>query len=697
MFNFLKKDQLSESEIYFGLVLKENEGIGMILKVDKRSKRLSVIKEHKIAFTDGWERLTEDVDQTLYELEKVTKTQTKKIIFFLYSHLIDQKSKKIEKPYLDKIKKITENLDLKAVGFIEYHEAIALYLEKKEEAPLTSIIIELDKPVITLFVYKGGELFFSESIAKTENLVSDMEILMSKINGEIILPSRIILYDSTRLISESEKIMAHKWDERLFIQIPRVEIMSADHLLQALIEAFSAQVFDDAQIEEVLEKDDSDLMGFIVSQDINDIKNAPQTKTIVEPSNPMIAPPNIILDSIAKRIKGVVINLKSMSGRLGQKKIYLLMSIAVIGIMIVLFCSSLYFFHTGSVTLFFDEVSEAKEFRIKGHLTNSGIVEGISIEEQSKTVEISDNIDTSGEKIIGEKASGIVAVYNKEKNEKTLKKGSVLVSTNGIKFALDDDIKVASASESLTSEGNILTVTGKNKVQITAADIGSKANLKKGEKLKIEDFSENIVFALVETDLTGGSEKSIKTVSKDDIAKLKEKINKKAVTENKISTPQDVNKKIINSLTSVTSILDTYSHEVGEEANSISLKTKVKLVFYVFNEEDLKKVIVNSLKSSISDDYEIISTNLAYSITSAKKEEGRFTFYLKTTAKLAKKIDKERLIESLLGTSVEESKSRLKENQKIKKIDINIQSPIPILQSRMPFFKEHIKISVKSI
>ena len=689
MLNFFKKKQSGVTEIYFGLILKEGEGTGMLFTVDKVQKRLSVLKEKKIIYTDGWERLTEDVDQALYEMEKDAGVHTKKIIFFLYSHLIDQKTKKITKPYLEKIKKITDNLDLKAVGFIEFHEAIAMYLEKKEESPLTSIIIELDKPVITLFIYKGGELFFSESIAKTEDLIADMETIMSKLQGEIILPSRIILYDSVKLMPQSEKIMAHKWDDRLFIQIPRVEIMSQEELSQSLIEAFSAQIFSDVDMEVIPEQKESDLMGFIVGSDIGDVKPPVEARQVVE----TVETPSSYTPSIKELVK----NIKLPTFKLGQRKLLFITSTAVILILLTTLGTSLYFFHSGVIIVYLDSVVEEKEFRVKGHMANSGSDSGISIKQQSKSIEISDSMATTGEKQIGEKAGGTLLIYNKEKNEKILKKGSTLVTSSGIKFLLDGEVKVASASESLTGEGNILTVTGKSKAQVTASEIGSKANLKKGEKLKVEEYSENIVFATVDANFTGGSEKTIKTVSKIDIDTLKKNIDKKAINDRKITVSDIANDKVIKQLTELTVEDEKYDHEIGEEADNISLKSKVKLVFYTFNEDDLKKVIVSSLKKSISSDHEIVSSNLNYSIDGAKKDNDQFTLNLKTTAKIAKKIDKDRLISQLVGISNEDAKSRIRNNQDIKKIEIKIETPLPYLQSRTPFFKNHIVLEVKGI
>ena len=57
-----------KDDTYLGLFLKEEEGIALILT---RQQGKIVIKEKEIfQYTNGWENLTEDVDEALYKLEK---------------------------------------------------------------------------------------------------------------------------------------------------------------------------------------------------------------------------------------------------------------------------------------------------------------------------------------------------------------------------------------------------------------------------------------------------------------------------------------------------------------------------------------------------------------------------------------------------------------------------------------------------
>ena len=116
-------------EFYLGIFLKEDQGIAMIFLME--NGRLELVDREKFAYTNGWESLTNDVDEALYKLEKNLEVEIKKTIIFVYSHLVDEKIGDIKSVYLQKIKQLTKALDLKPMGYIECFEAISFYLQNE--------------------------------------------------------------------------------------------------------------------------------------------------------------------------------------------------------------------------------------------------------------------------------------------------------------------------------------------------------------------------------------------------------------------------------------------------------------------------------------------------------------------------------------------------------------------------------------
>ena len=164
-----------QKEYFFGLLLKENKGIGYIISGEH--KRLSLVAKKEFVFSNGWENLSENVDEILFKLENETKCRIEKTIFFLFSHLVDDKTKEIRRPQLQKIKELTKNLEIKPIGYIECFEAVSDYLQRQEGMPLTSILIELDDKSVDVFVYKGGHKIHNYVVSRTDNIVDDLEVV----------------------------------------------------------------------------------------------------------------------------------------------------------------------------------------------------------------------------------------------------------------------------------------------------------------------------------------------------------------------------------------------------------------------------------------------------------------------------------------------------------------------------------------
>src|SRR3989338_5718741 len=100
---FFKRNR-QKQDAFFGLFLKEQEGVGILM--EKRNSKLALIEEEKFTYTNGWNNLAEDVDQVILKLEQKENVTIQDAIFFLYSHLVDDKSKEVKKEYFGKIKEL---------------------------------------------------------------------------------------------------------------------------------------------------------------------------------------------------------------------------------------------------------------------------------------------------------------------------------------------------------------------------------------------------------------------------------------------------------------------------------------------------------------------------------------------------------------------------------------------------------------
>lgn len=713
MFDIFKKPKrtVAKKEYYLGLILKEDGGTAIIMAVDAAAKKIVNLDEKGFKYSSAWERIIEDVDETLFELEEKNKIKVKKVIFFLYSHLVDQKNKEIKKPYKDRIKAVSKELELEPLGFIEYHEAISTYLGSREEVHLTSIIIELDKPSVAVFVYKSGALIFSNTSAKTADLAADLESIFNTIKGDIILPSRMILYDSSTLESESEKIISHRWSDNLFIQIPRVEIMPDHDLKSALIYTVSQQLFEKEE-SKIIEKTEDEDLGFVVGADIKETmsKTSPDPDpTLIEPEeivaqekkteteekfitdSPIKTPLSERLTAFYKPIFNKLINLFSRF-RVKSKAAPLI----ILGLFLII--SGLYFIayslHKADVTVFFKGEREKKQIEVKGIVNGSSDKNILNIQKNEDSTDQEDSIDTTGKKTVGEKAKGEVTIHNWDSADKTFKKNTIFLSSSGIKFSLDSEVKVPAASE--VSVG--VKQTGKTKATLSAVEIGPDGNIDKNQKLKIEDFSTNVYFAQPTEAFSGGSKKDLQTASKDDLKKLKEKVVEKVKKEeDKILANKAGGAKIIDPLTRIDIIEEKYSKEVGEEGKNVNLKAKAKIVFFTFQDRDMKKIVLVEFADLIPKTHQVLAKDISFKINEAKIKDRDVDLSVAANATSILKIDSDKILSDIAGKDTNKVEDLVKEKYKSAGFEAKVKTPIPFLNSRLPFFKKNISLRVDSL
>lgn len=677
--NFLKifsKKNKESDEVYAGLFLKESEGAVHFIHVNEGGYH--ILAKKKFAYSNGWDNIVEDIDQAMYSLETHTKHAPQKAIFFIYSHLIDQKIKEIKSPFREKIKLLVKNLDFSPLGYIEYHEAIVEALMKKEAMPLTATLIEFDKTNLDIIIYKAGKLVYEETVQRTENLIEDLIPVFEKARIQVVIPSRIILYDSSDLDIEAGRITTYSWKENLFVQLPKVQVMNDVELTDALIKIFLSQISPQGEAlqeheifseKEVQSK--KEVMGFVIGGDIipqetpKEVKNSSSKKQTL----PFVwlAKLNIIKNNIR------IPMLFKKSNNIWYGVIFV--------IIVVLFVFE-YFFHTAQIIAYFPSEMIRKKI----------IIDDFDLKIATQTATFEDQKETTGKKEIGEYAKGTVTIYNSSLSEsKNFAKGTILTGPNNLKFNLDGDVKVASAS------GDASSVTSSTaKVQITAKEIGSESNLSSGSKLTVSDQSASVVIAKNDSALTGGSKRQVKTASKKDREDLISSVISKAKTylTKEITPKLNKDTSLIFELTQYNPTNSDYSHELGEETDTISLKSPVEITYYAYKKNDLKNQIKEIIEKNKKNDFEVKSDNVTYKIDKAEKKANGYTITINSTVKLTQDVSEEKIKKQLSGKLANSLEKTLVNDYKAKKVEIDIHTFIPLLTNITPFFRKNISFKI---
>ena len=712
MLNFLSKKKDAVEQIA-GIVLRHESGLALVIKKNNQRHSSQLIDQREFKYSNGWENLTYDIDEVLFTLEKNHNFSLKKTVFFLYSHLIDSRSHSIKDSYLEKINSLIKENQLDAIGYIDYTEALAKYLQNKEQSPLTALIVEIDVPAITASIYKGGERVFSESVGKTANIAADLEEICKKTQKDTVLPSRIIMYDSSELENESTALITHKWSEDLFIQMPRVEVLKPEEVTDALLYSFDDHP--GARIEEspvqnqktdevpVPKENDSEgdmesesVAGFVIGKDIKEMdirQDDKKTETVPDEAynEDVDDSDGEVVDShtsrpFSEKISAFFSHFSINSMNIKNKNIFIiLIALAVIG---GILASTLLLFHKAILTIYYQPETIEKEIEINS---------GIKIEKSTEKISTSESGEATGTKSIGDKAQGEVTIFNAETSEKTFKKNTQLKTSDGFIFLLSSDVKAAAAERKVTEDGDILTTTSKTKTKAAAQDIGQKYNIKDDVKFTIEGISESQSFARSTGAFSGGTEKEIQVASREDQDKLKKKIDGVIKKEaEKIIRSKQTDGKIISDLTETKVGDEKFSAEIGEEAKNVKLSISAEVSFYSYHEEDMKNLLLEQLTSVIPDGYTLDTSSISYTLADAKKDEkGKITLNISAKAQPKLNIAEQEVFSSIKGHSVSSIRSIIENKFKARGYKINFEPSIPILNSFIPLFSKNLKINVE--
>ncbi|EKE15188.1 MAG: hypothetical protein ACD_12C00116G0008 [uncultured bacterium] len=670
----------ANKEYYLGIFLKESQGIIMIFL--KENGRLELIDREKFNYTNGWENLTNDVDEALYKLEKNLDLEIKNTIVFVYSHLVDEKIGDIKPVYLHKIKQLTKALDLKPMGYIECFEAISFYLQKEDQGSLTAILIEIDQTQVGIFTYTGGKIDSKKILGRTDNIIADLTEGFEEIRKKSILPARIIIYDSGNLDDTATKILSHRWSSNYFIQIPKVDIISEDEVINSLMNIFGEQIKNEASSEafpfgqhsEDKSKNKKENFGFMINEDIGE-------KALYQKENIL---PQTDWKNKFKKSTDKFINFFRVKSRPGNFKMNFSGKIFMVaGILIItlgLFINE-YFFHQAELTLYLPTQSLEKNIKLE-----------LDYRESSSSANFSESTTTSGKQEVGDKARGTVTIHNFDDKEKIFAKGSTLQASK-LQFLLDTDIKVASSS--LTADGSA-KLPGKSSGAVTAGQIGVESNLSKSQRFSFDGLSSSVYFAVNESAFTGGSKKQIQTVSKKDQDDLKTSVinkAKKEIPSIKV-LPDEV---IASSLSKVDFDKLSFSKEIGEESEKLTLQGTVNTTQYLYNKKlFLDKVLVMILPE-VKGDYKLEKQNISYTINKIIKEENILNIDAKIKASAVIKISDEDIKKSLLGKNESKIKEILKTQYKIDGYNLNIKESLPFFKNVLPFFSKNIILKNSSL
>ncbi|MCG2685809.1 baseplate J/gp47 family protein [Candidatus Parcubacteria bacterium] len=312
--------------------------------------------------------------------------------------------------------------------------------------------------------------------------------------------------------------------------------------------------------------------------------------------------------------------------------------------------------------------------------------------------------ETTGRKTVGDKAIGVVTIYNKTDHEKVLPTGALLSFARpegeNLRYTLNSTVTVPAwtlAEAESTPQGTTIThVSGKANAAITAEDIGEDYNLSAGSTLNVALLSSDHFVAQNAEALAGGSSREVAVVSDGDQSQLRERLLSNL--ENQIGA--DLRSKTVgdqkfeDSAVEFTISLEEFDKAVGEEAEKLTLSLELAARTLVYSEENLNRLLENLLSEFVPSGFELSEgdkeTEIAVSETDL--EAGVVKFQAKVRGYVVPQFNEDELRTALVGKRLEEANRYLADLPNIVSSQIDLVPRLPGPLQRMPLKASRIRI-----
>lgn len=732
---FLLKKSKAKKEYFLSLLARPN-GLGAIL-FEEENKNLSLLATAEEKYSHSLEMATSEdlinladkvisaVETSLPENASVAKT-----IFVVPYDWIDEG--KIKKEHLLRLKKVCGELELTAIGYIISAEAIISYLQKKQGILSSSLFVELAGEKIYIFCVKAGNIVEVKSGYMQGSAVKTVEGLLASIESFEVLPSKMVLFDHEGAGKITREFLAHNWNKDLpFLHTPNVESLEKAFENEAIIHGVANQMGFDVLAEEtaqekmIEEESKNNNFGFLREQDAAEIEEARQLEeahaqiphmkhTALDESAAMNRHANNTdatkgdmekdkeprqKKNIAGRILLLLPFLKLPKFKLASLKAFRGRKLIIASLILIalLFIGAYLYYATiekAEVVITTQQKILQKNIPVSFLQDRATNIDNkvIAMQPVSIPVSASDSGPATGKKDTGDKAKGKVTVYNKTDSSKTFTKGTLINGPNNLQFSLVDDATVASTSAFATDISS-------TDVQVTANNIGQEYNLPSGTNFSFKDFSPTDYFAKNSSAFSGGTKRSVMTVTQKDLDALASTIENslKAKAASQISSQIGRDTGAFSDPLSADFSEKKFDKKAGQEADKITLNAKVIFKFGTYKKKDALAIAKAASNSGVPGGFSLVENLSRVEVKNSKvNKDGKVDAALASRMVYTVVIAVDTLSRQILGKSDTAVIRKFQQNQDIASVIVVFKNKIPFMPSILPLNASNITVTVKS-
>ncbi|MBU1000177.1 baseplate J/gp47 family protein, partial [Patescibacteria group bacterium] len=299
----------------------------------------------------------------------------------------------------------------------------------------------------------------------------------------------------------------------------------------------------------------------------------------------------------------------------------------------------------------------------------------------------------SGKRQIGESSKGTIVIYNKTFDSLSLNKGAQISSQGGIKFTLDTNVVIASAS---ASDSGISFGKLAINPTVTAVAIGADGNISSGTDMAVAGYSSDKLMAKSEGNFFGGTSKDVTVVSSEDTQRLLAKLSSELRQQSQQKLQEKYpDKKILQEALSENIVKKSYNKNINDQANEFSLNMTISYKGTAFEDNDLKSIVSKLVDMQVPDGFKLdITATETQADVSKLEKDGKLIFLARFKAKLIPMVDTNKIKDNIKFKSYSEALSIIKETENVLGSEINITPALPKMIQRIPILSKNITIEV---
>lgn len=529
-----------------------------------------------------------------------------------------------------------------------------IYLESDDDiASVIGRIKEVESDGISLMIPRGGTI--GQSIVNLKLLKREIEkqnkiislITSDKISRNLALQVGITVHSSVNEAKAAKPVRPKPVEGEDMAGEEIIEAASAEDLAAA--GDFKVNRYDKD------EENGLDEGGAVDNKEDEIINPAhpealqPEVTAVVEPDRsvptepPKGTPETIVTSNAGLRDGGNHVFAKPSFGpkKVGSRKKPLLILISSFVLIALVLSYILLPSATASIKLASTDYEKSYEFSIDKSVKEVNSTDIILPGEVSDTQgDLSKEFSTTGTKDEGTKAGGNITFYNQYDSNPQAIAGGSLLSASGKQFLTVGAVTVPGAT---LSGGNI--VAGQVAGKVIAKESGDSYNITPA-KFTIESFSGEKrmkIFGQTSAALSGGTTKTVKIISADDLKKATDSLTADLTTTLTDQIQAELtksSKKFLTSTISSEQIAFEPSGKEGDEAEKFSAKLTLKISGISFVESALRQVLTEKVQKEIGDKMIINpdTSSVTFDVGTYDKEKGIVKMTAKYSGKTGNKV-----------------------------------------------------------